>query len=87
MFDMFVRPVCCFELFLASFVDIELIKSHAILNNLERELSLKSSTPFACQMPRQLVAAGESQVPQQQDQDVEEMEEEPVEQEGEGYGE
>lgn len=38
-------------------------------------------------MPRQVVQAAESQLPQQQDQEVEEMEEEPVEQEGEGYGE
>ena len=58
-------------------------QSH-VLNILKRELSLKSVHP--CQMPRQLVAAGDSQVPQQQDQDVEDMEEEPVEQEGEGYG-
>ena len=38
-------------------------------------------------MPRQLAHAAETQVPQHQDEDVEEMEEEPVEQEGEGYGE
>lgn len=38
-------------------------------------------------MPRQLVQAGELQVTQQQDEEAEEMEEEPVEQEGEGYGE
>jgi len=36
-------------------------------------------------MPR--AHAAESQVLQQQDEDVEEMEEETVEQEGEGYGE
>jgi hypothetical protein len=59
-----------------------IVKSHDFA--IEHELSLKTQPTLT--MPRQVVQGGESQVSPQQDPEVEEMEEEPVEQEGEGYG-